>query len=41
MKRLFSTAIKAGQHNAPAQEIFLEKNGCNAGGCVVVPLAMS
>ena len=33
MKRLFSTAIKAGQHNVPAQEVFLEKNGCNVGGC--------
>ena len=33
IKRLFSTAIKAGQHNVPAQEVFLEKNGCNEGGC--------
>ena len=33
MKRLFSTAIKAGPHNVPAQEVFLEENGCNAGGC--------
>ena len=35
MKRLFSTAIKAGQHNVPAQEGFLEENGCNVGGCSV------
>ena len=27
MKRLFSRAIKAGQHNVPAQEVFLEENG--------------
>ena len=33
MKRLFSTAIKAGQHNVSAQEIFLEENGCKAGEC--------
>ena len=33
MKRLFLTAIKAGQHNVPAQEVFLEENGCNVGGC--------
>ena len=35
MKRLFSTAIKAGQHNVLAQEVglFLEENGCNVGGC--------
>ena len=33
MKRLFSTAIKAGQHNVPAQEVFLEENGRNVGGC--------
>ena len=33
MKRLFSTAIKAEQHNVPAQEVFLEENGCNVGGC--------
>ena len=33
MKGLFSTAIKAGQHNVPAQEVFLEENGCNKGGC--------
>ena len=33
MKRLFSTAIIAGQHNVPAHEVFLEDNGCNAGGC--------
>ena len=33
MKRLFSTAIKAGQHNAHAQEVFLEENGCNVGEC--------
>ena len=33
VKRLFSTAIKAEQHNVPAQEVFLEENGCNAGGC--------
>ena len=33
MKRLFSTAIKAGQHNVPGQEVFLEENGCNVGGC--------
>ena len=32
MKRLFSTAIKAGQHNVPAQEVFSEENGCNVGG---------
>ena len=30
MKRLFSTAIKAGQHNVPAQEVLLEENVCNA-----------
>ena len=23
----------AGQHNVPAQEVFLEENGCNVGGC--------
>ena len=33
IKRLFSTAIKAGQHKVPAQEVFLEENGCNVGGC--------
>ena len=33
MKPLFLTAIKAGQHNVPAQEVFLEENGCNVGGC--------
>ena len=33
MKRLFSTAIKAGQHNVSAQGVFLEENGCNVGGC--------
>ena len=33
MKRLFSTAIRGGQHNVPAQEVFLEENGCNVGGC--------
>ena len=33
VKRLFSTAIKAGQHNVAAQEVFLEENGCNGGGC--------
>ena len=33
MKRLFSTAIKAGQHNIPAQEVYLEENDCNVGGC--------
>ena len=33
MKRLFSAVIKAGQHNVPAQEVFLEENGCNVGGC--------
>ena len=33
MKRLFSTAIKAGQHNVPAQEVLLEKSGCQASGC--------
>ena len=33
MKRLFLTTIKAGQHNVPAQEVFLEYNGCNVGGC--------
>ena len=30
---LFSTAIMAGQHNAPAQEVFVEENGYNEGGC--------
>ena len=29
IKQLFSTTIKAGQHNVPAQEVFLEENGCN------------
>ena len=33
IKRLFSTAITAEQHNVPAQKIFLEENGCNVGGC--------
>ena len=33
MKRLFSTAIKAGQRNVAVQEVFLEENGCNVGGC--------
>ena len=33
MKRLFSTAIKAEQHNVPAQELFLDENGYNVGGC--------
>ena len=33
MKRLFSTGIKAGQPNVLAQEVFLEENGCNVGGC--------
>ena len=33
MKRMFSTAIKARQHNVPAQEVFLEENGCNVGRC--------
>ena len=33
MKWLVSTAIKAGQHNVPAQEVFLEENDCNVGGC--------
>ena len=33
IKRLFSMAIKVGQHNVPAQEVFLEENGCNEGGC--------
>ena len=23
----------AGQHNVPAQKVFLEENGCNAGEC--------
>ena len=33
MKRLFSTAIKVELHNVPEQEVFLEENGCNVGGC--------
>ena len=33
IKQLFSTGIKAGQHNVPAQKVFLEDNGCNVGGC--------
>ena len=33
IKRVFSTAVKAGQHNVPAQEVFLEESGCNAGRC--------
>ena len=33
MKRLFSTATMAGQHNVPGQDVFLEENGCNTGGC--------
>ena len=33
IKRLLSTAIKAGQNNVSTQEIFLEENGCNVGGC--------
>ena len=33
IKRLFSRAIIAGQHNVPAQKVFLEQNECNAGRC--------
>ena len=25
--------LDIGQHNVPAQEVFLEENGCNVGGC--------
>ena len=32
-QQLLSRAIMAGQHNVPAQEVFLEENGCNAGRC--------
>ena len=42
IKRLFSTAIKAGQHNVPAHEVFFEENGSKAGGCSacdVIPLS--
>ena len=31
IKPLFSTAIMAGQHSVPAQEVFLKENGCNTG----------
>ena len=31
IKRLFSKAIMAGQHDIPVQKVFLEENGCNAG----------
>ena len=41
MKRLFSTATKAGQHNVPAQKVFLEENGCNVDRMADIPLAMS
>ena len=33
IKPLFSTAIKVRLHNVPAQEVFLEGNGSNVGGC--------
>ena len=42
IKPLFSTAVMAGQHNVPAQEVFWEVNGCNAGGlsaCDVIVLS--
>ena len=29
----FLTAIRAGQRNVTAQEVFLEENGFNVGGC--------
>ena len=44
MKRLFSMAIKAGQHNVPAQEVFLEENGRNTVGgsaCDVILVTLS
>ena len=44
VKRLFSTAIKAGQHNVHAQEVFSEENGCNVGecsACDVITLTLS
>ena len=33
IKQLFSWAIMAGQHNVPAQTVFLEETGRNAGRC--------
>ena len=33
IKPLFSRAIMARQRNVPAQKVFLEENGCNAGRC--------
>ena len=33
IKPLFYRAVMAGQHNVPAQEVFLEENGFNAGRC--------
>ena len=41
MKRLFSTAVKAGHNNVPAQEVFLEENGCNEGGCSACDVVIS
>ena len=32
---VFKGYLKAGQHNVPAQEVFLEENGCTVGGCSV------